>query len=393
MKNITRLYDSLLDKTKQYAQELSPALLNNLVLIGCAILVKETVNLNKLKNHISVLIEQKTTLTDSHYRRLTRFFHYPVAKRKLWKWLIMWLIDYVKQWDGRSMTYYLTLDGTSWQFGKTHIHLLVLSLVYRGVSLPLYWVNLAKKGHSSQRERIRLIQQANKLYPLKGMCILADREYVGKDWFKFLTTNEIYFIIRLTKQDYKHQISKGRRRYSSLLKSAMNKHLCGQWFDLEQQRYQFVALHHDDQSNTTDPLVLLLSNTNWSHRQIADRYRIRWFTECLFKHLKSNGFEIEELGMTSLPKIRLLIAIVVVVYVVCVGEGFRQFPKIRGKYKHDPEKEFKAREAVFRRGYSVVARELANVAQFADWLLTRLDRPLRIPKRLVFFTPKMNVQY
>ena len=329
MTHIARLRASLLDKTKQYAQDLSPALLNNLVLIGCAILVKETLNLNKLKNHVAVLLDQKTTQTDSHYRRLTRFFQHPIAKRKLWKWLIGWLISYVKHWDGRSLTCYLTLDGTSWQFGKTNIHLLVLSLVYPGVSLPLYWVNLAKKGHSSQRERIRLIEQANKLYPLKGMCILADREYVGKDWFNFLTQNEILFIIRLTKQDYKHHISQGRRCYGSLLKSALNKHLCGQWFDLEQQRYPFVALHHDDEANTTDPLVLLISNTTWSHRQIADRYRIRWFTECLFKHLKSNGFEIEEMGMSSPPKIRLLVAIVVVVYVICVGEGFRAFHLLR----------------------------------------------------------------
>lgn len=311
VKNITRLYDSLSDKTKQYAQDLSPALLNNLFLVCYLILLKETVNLNKLKNHVGVMLEQKTTQTDSHYRRLTRFFHHPISKRKLWKWLIAWLIDYVQHWDGRSLTCYL--DGTSWQFGKTHIHLLVLSLVYRGVSLPLYWVNLAKKGQSSQREGIRLIQQANKLFPLKGMCILADREYVGKNRFKFLTDNEIQFIIRLTKEDYKHEISQGRRRYSSLLKSAMKGRLCGQWFDLEQHRYQFVALHHDDVHHTSDPLVLLISNTTWSHGLLAKRYGIRCFMECLFRHLKSNGFDIEELGMTSLPKIRLL----VVVYIIC----------------------------------------------------------------------------
>jgi hypothetical protein len=393
VKNITRLYDSLLDKTKQYAQDLSPALLNNLVLISCAILVKETVNLNKLKNHLGILLEQKTTLTDSHYRRLTRFFNHHIAKRKLWKWLTMWLIDYVSHWDGQSLTCYLTLDATSWQFGKTHIHLLVLSVVYRGVSLPLYWVNLARKGHSSQRDRIRLIQQANKLYSLKGMCVLADREYVGKDWFKFLSDNGIQFIIRLTKEDYKHEISAGRRRYGSLLKSALNKHLCGQWFSLDQHRYQFVALRHQDDQHTSDPLVLLLSNTSWTHRQIADRYRIRWYTECLFKHLKSNGFDLEELGMTSRAKIRLLVAILVVVYVICVGEGFRQFHRIRNKYKHDPEQDFVARESVFRRGYSVVAREVGSVVQFVDWLLTRLDRPLRIPKRIRWFTPKMNVQH
>ena len=81
------------------------------------------------------------------------------------------------------MSVYLTLDATSWKFGKTNIQLLVLSLVYPNVSLPLYWVNLDKKGHSWQQQRKRVLQQAMLLYPLKGMCLLADREYVGKEWF------------------------------------------------------------------------------------------------------------------------------------------------------------------------------------------------------------------
>ena len=93
------------------------------------------------------------------------------------------MIGYIKHWDGPSMSVYLTLDATSWKFGKTNIQLLVLSLVYRNVSLPLYWVNLDKKGHSWQQQRKRVLQQAMLLYPLKGMCLLADREYVGKEWF------------------------------------------------------------------------------------------------------------------------------------------------------------------------------------------------------------------
>ncbi len=109
--NLTKLYSSLLDKTNEFAQELSPTLLKNLVVVGCAILVKETVNLNKLKNQIGILLANKETLPDSHYRRLTRFFDNPVAKRKLWKWLIVWMISYIKRWDGRSMSHYLTLDA------------------------------------------------------------------------------------------------------------------------------------------------------------------------------------------------------------------------------------------------------------------------------------------
>ena len=107
-------------------------------------------------------------------------------------------------------------------FGQFKIQLLVLSLVYRGVSIPLCWVDLAKKRHSSQQERKRLLQIANKRYPLRGFCLLADREYVGRDWFAFLDELGLLFIIRLSRQDYKAEISQGGKSYGSLLKRALN---------------------------------------------------------------------------------------------------------------------------------------------------------------------------
>ena len=381
--HLTRFHSSLLDKTKEFAQDLSPALLNNLIAIGCAILVKETLNLNKLKNQIGTLLGNQQTQPDSHYRRLTRFFDSSIAQRKLWKWLLVWMIGSIKRWDGRSMSFYLTLDATCWQLGKQPVQLLVLCLIYRQVSLPLLWIDLAKKGHSTQKEPKGLLKQAIKLYPLKGFCLLADREYEGKDWFKFLTDSGLQFIIRLPRQAYKEAISAGGRSYGSLLRQALKGRLIGQFVDIEGYRYQFVALCHQLGPTHSDPLVLLLSNSGWSKRQIADRYRLRWTTECFFKHLKSNGFDLEDLGFHSLPKIRLLVSIVVVLYVLCVAEGFRAFRRIR------PKKQlmevFLARESVFRRGYSVVANQLATIEQFIDWLMLQIRRPLKVPIRLFFF--------
>lgn len=134
--------------------------------------------------------------------------------------------------------------------------------------------------------------------------------------------------------------------------------------------------------------MLLVSNLNWSKGLIAQRYRIRWTTECFFKHLKSNGFDLEELGFQSFKKIRLLVAIVVVLYVICVAEGLRQFHRIRAKKttQHEP---VELREAVFRKGYSVVVNELVSIAHFIDWLLAQISKPLKVPIRLYFF----NVQY
>ena len=82
--HIARLHSSLLDKSKDFAQHLPPALLNNLLVVGCAILIKETVNLNKLKNHVGLLLGNRQTKTDSHYKRLTRFFNHKMALHQLW---------------------------------------------------------------------------------------------------------------------------------------------------------------------------------------------------------------------------------------------------------------------------------------------------------------------
>ena len=384
--NLATLYSSLLDKSKEASPLLRPSLVKNLLIVGCGILVKETVNLSKIKNQVGPLVANNVTLPDSHYRRLTRFFDDPVAKRQLWKWLLVWLLGYIRRWDGRSMSLFLTLDATSWQWGQTKIQLLVLSLVYRGVSLPLCWVDLAKKGHSSQQERKRLLQMASKLYPLEGFCLLADREYVGRNWLAFLDGLGMGFIIRLSRQDYKHEISQSGKSYRSLLNRALRGRLVSQAVVIEERTYQFVATCHQDGPQSEDPLVLLLTNTGWAKQKVLARYRIRWSTECLFKHLKSNGFNLESVSFHNRQKIRLLVAIVVVLYVICVAEGLKHFKRIgRKRYKNGVVTQG---VSVFRNGYSVVANHLTTIELFGEWLVKALKQKVRVAKPKIY----VNVQ-
>ena len=76
----------------------------------------------------------------------------------------------------------------------------MLAVVYKGVAIPVYWLMLNKKGISSTRERIallnRLIQQFGKGRIIK---LLADREFVGKDWFGWLKAQGVDFAIRIKK--------------------------------------------------------------------------------------------------------------------------------------------------------------------------------------------------
>ena len=57
-------------------------------------------------------------------------------------------------------------------------------MVVNGVSIPICWEELDKKGTSNFNERKALFTKALSRYNLRGMILLADREYIGEEWFK-----------------------------------------------------------------------------------------------------------------------------------------------------------------------------------------------------------------
>ena len=53
-----------------------------------------------------------------------------------------------------------------------------------GVAFPICWHLLPKRGNSNSDERIHLMKQVLKRIPLSHIqIVLADREFIGKEWF------------------------------------------------------------------------------------------------------------------------------------------------------------------------------------------------------------------
>ncbi len=89
------------------------------------------------------------------------------------------------------------MDLTNWQWGKANLNFLVLSACYKGVAIPLYWLALNKKGNSDTGERILLINRFIVGFGReKILGLLADREFVGKEWFAYLIKMQIPFDMR-----------------------------------------------------------------------------------------------------------------------------------------------------------------------------------------------------
>jgi hypothetical protein len=113
---------------------------------------------------------------DSHYKRLQRFFRsFELDYDELARLLARLLPIGHGPW-------YLTLDRTNWQFGKTDINFLVLTIAYRGTALPVFWSVLDKAGNSHTAERIALLKRFIAVFGVNNIAaLLADREFVGEE--------------------------------------------------------------------------------------------------------------------------------------------------------------------------------------------------------------------
>ena len=94
-------------------------------------------------------------------------------------------------------------------------------------------------------------------------------------------------------------------------------------------------------------VILLTNNYRLIKEKISSIYYLRWKIECLFRHLKTNGFHLEEVGMVNPRKIRVLMAVVIASFLLCILEGV----KTKQRVKKDNESFY---ESIFRIEYGKV---------------------------------------
>lgn len=386
----------ILDKIKVYFPDQKKSSVKNLLIMCASIFEAESTNLNKVKRKIGKITGNLQSSPAANYRRSTRFFNLPdEEKRALMRILVFLIVFLIKD---KEKIKYLTLDGTSWEIGDKKVQLLTLCIVYKGVSIPLWWEELDKKGHSNTKERKKVIRQASKVLNLKGLILLADREYIGKEWFNYLRNKGIGFIIRLKENTYVDAINEAsqrarkgdifqKARYRKLIKMAQWKRYSNigvsKYFKMNSKTYTFVVIQNPKQDPKA-PLLFFISTLK-DKIEIVKTYPIRWSIECCFKHLKSNGFDLEAINLKAPLKIMLMMAIVSFLYVLCVVEGFKQLKtKKKSHYKEYKDGTKTLAVSVFVKGLDALNNMFSNLSSFLDFLIQ-----LGMPKKL---TISQNVQ-
>jgi hypothetical protein len=347
----------LLDKIKLLHPEWKEGLVKNTLLVVALLLEEKTVNLWKLKGSVGKLLGNTDTDSRSHYQRLKRWLKAGAEQKRLWVVLLQASASLLTK---KSKC--LILDGTSWQTGTHTYHFLTLSVLYQGVSVPIFWLDLQRLGISSQWHRKLLLRLALNVFVLKGKVLLGDREYVGEQWFGWLTKQGLDLVIRLRKGNYGEQIEKTGKRMVGLERKAKARlgRVVFQKFLLDNKPYTFVLMAYRERSGKIQFLRLITTLTPaLAIRYYGYRYRI----ESMFKHLKSNGFQLQDLNLKSPYKITLLMAALVLAYTLSVVHGLVRYKRTVKVKKHgSPEM------SLFRFGLDLWQNHLQSFVRFLDAL-------------------------
>ena len=217
----------------------------------------------------------------------------------------------------------LAIDRTNWDFGRTAINILMLSVEWHGIGIPLMWTLLPSAGNSNTRTRTCLLDRLRQAFPkMKIASLTGDREFIGDAWMAYLSRQKIPFVLRLrenqyvTRQGYRSWTVADIARSLKPGSKTILKGLCrlGQGGQRRAPMVRLVILRLASGE-------LLALATSSSPRHALARYRARWKIETLFGNLKTRGFNLEDTHLADPAKLSTLMALLAIAVALSVKTG------------------------------------------------------------------------
>lgn len=181
----------------------------------------------------------------------------------------------------------------------------------RGASVFFF---TAQKGNSATAERLDLLQRFLDAFGSERIgCLIADREFIGGDWYGFLLQSQIPFFIRLPKHHY-FKVNGMALKAEQLLQ---RRSKCLLDNIVINDAYLSVAIQRIEE----DYLIVL---TNTFAHQALSIYRQRWTIETFFQSIKKRGFDLEATHLKDYKRLHKLITLVALTFTCCLVVGIWQ---------------------------------------------------------------------
>jgi hypothetical protein len=284
-----------LEQTLRPHVGLSKSRLETLCLMIVGMISSRTVNLSHLASE-----RPGAALIASTYRRLQRFFQHVRLPADWAAPLVIRLLGLKGPWQ-------LALDRTQWKVGAKDVNILMLAVITPRFRVPLMWSLIAGAGCSDSDMRIALMRRYLALFGAASVeLLLADREFVGLRWLRFLCENNVTFGVRLKGQLIVTTEDGRTLALRSLLRTCRRKRVFRA--DLSRDPARPLVLNFAAKRLEDGELLIVVSNA--SARAALDAYKGRWAIECLFGDTKTRGLNLEDTRLTDPRKLDLLLAMV-----------------------------------------------------------------------------------
>jgi hypothetical protein len=301
---------------------------------------------------------QSSAKEASSYRRIRRFF----GSFAIDLTLIVVVVLNVFSLEGRFI---LIIDRTNWKWGKKDINILMLSVAYLGIGIPLFWMVLEGAGTSSTPIRITLLKRVLDRFGADRIeALVADREFIGEAWFRFLIDEKVPFFIRVKdgllasgiRYDYPvplRELWKYRRRRKEIVNYPIA------------MKNSLFYISICQRKNAKEPMMVV---SNIKHTDPFGMYRRRWEIETLFACLKTRGFRLEDTHMTDPIRIDKLIFVLAIAFCWAYRTGI-----IEARQNPISIKTHRRRSmSFFRLGFNLIRSAVFAIAREVDQFISAL---------------------
>jgi hypothetical protein len=277
----------------------------------------------------------------SSYKQIQRFL-------KAFRWRASGFAELQLEMLGIGGTLDLVIDRTEWKFGAVWINILMVSVWHRGAAIPVGWKVFSRKGVLSGRHHVMVLRSAvERLGAARVRKVFGDREFAGREMFRYLFEHELDFCLRLKR--------------SHLADGIAFKQLC-----IEQQvrvklkiKRKLRVLGYEmavSVMKLSESEYLICASREVEAQALAE-YAKRWQIETLFGCLKSRGFNFEETHLTRRTRIERLTLVLSLAFCLALQTGEIKVKEKPLKQKNNARFE----RSVFRIGLDYLQNLLVNL--------------------------------
>lgn len=292
------LYDELLAVFREHLPRVHESRRKFMAYYIPALLVAQTVDSRRLATVFANRVK-----VDTNMARIQRFYNSDYAFD--YRSFAQMVFRFLPQQKGLV----LALDRTNWQYGSHDINILSLSVCHKGVAIPILHRVLTHPGNSNCQIRIELLSEFIELFGSQCIsCLVADREFIGRDWFSWLYDQPFNFYIRVKKNLIIDHVQHSSGVKAVPAQALLEEQQDDTYVNTEQKfligdTFLYLSAKRIDNQ---DKLILASKR---EPDKAFETYRQRWQIESCFKALKTRGFHLEETHMTKADKIHKLITL------------------------------------------------------------------------------------